>query len=856
MAFELSANVDVHRDGDGRIRTLRHLQAPFSPETAGLTDPSPVALADQYVREVAPLYGIDESQLGGLAEEALAEPAPEGTQLRRPELKTVQNITVASYPQTHLGLPVWQSALEVRMFGEPLRVVSSASTLDLDVQVEAPPPEALQRFTGDDRLELARANGLDDDAAQGMTLNGTRQLVYRYDPAQRLDPAVAQLPGGQVPGGSLPVLPLPPVPDGIEPGRHYVVREVLFSLALPDWGELNWRAFIEPGTGAVLYLRAFVASATACVFVTDPITATGNAVNACSPAGVFDPLRTTVTLKGLDPPDAAGNQALAGNFVVLTDTDPLTIAPPTTTSPFDFCYSAVTHDFSAACAYHHYDGRYRTLEGMGFDIAGYFDGTTFPVPVDHQGVGNQVNAFAIGNATGTGMQKFINGFAQSGCPVGIATDVRLTWHEFGHALLWDHVGSPNFGWCHSAGDTLAVINGDPGSLAPDRFLTFPWIPLIGRRHDRDVALGWAWGGVRDDTQYSSEQILSTLLFRVYRTTGGDDADIDIQRFAARYLTYLIVNAIGTLTTMTSDPAVYETAMEDADVSTLNFEGHPGGAWHKVIRWSFEQQGLFQPAGAPTPVTQPGAPPAVDVFVDDGRNGGYMPYLPDFTATTDIWNRHFPDGGTAHEEPLAGFPSFVHVRVRNRGTDPATDASVKLFHADPASGLVWPTAWTPAATAQLASSGPIPPGGQTVIGPFSWLPAAAGPISLLASVSAAGDASNADTVSGPIAHTRLVPLDNNLAQRDVTAQTANPCEQLGKLADYIVTLGLKHGLEQSLTAKLRNAKRDCERGHKTPACNKLGAFENEVEAQTDKGITPAQATVLRGHAHGIRVALGC
>jgi hypothetical protein len=360
----------------------------------------------------------------------------------------------------------------------------------------------------------------------------------------------------------------------------------------------------------------------------------------------------------------------------------------------------------------------------------------------------------------------------------------------------------------------------------------------------------------DDTQYSSEQILSTLLFRVYRTTGGDDTDSVIQRFAARYLTYLIVKAIGTLTMTTSNPAVFETAMEDADVSTLSFEGHPGGAWHKVIRWSFEQQGLFQPPGAPTPVTQPGAPPAVDVYVDDGRKGGYMPYLPDITATTDIWNRRLPDGGTAHEEPLAGFPSFVHVRVRNRGTDPATDPTVKLFHANPASGLIWPTAWTPATTAELGATGPLPSGGQTVVGPFTWLPAAAGPISLLASVSATGDPSNADTVSGPIAHSRLIPLDNNLAQRDVTAQTANPCEQLGKLADFIVTLGLEQGLEQSLTAKLRNAKRDCERGHKSPACNKLGAFENEVEAQTDKGITPAQAQILLGHAHGIELALGC
>jgi hypothetical protein len=856
MPFELSANVDVQRDDEGLIRILRHPQDPFSPERAGLTEPSPLELADQYVREVAPLYGINEDQLS-LSQEALGEPAPEGTKLQRPALKTVQNIIVASYPQMYLGLPVWQSALEVRMYGEPLRVVSSASTLDLDVQVEPPPPEALRRFMGDDRMELAGVLGLDDEAAQRLAINGTRLLVYRYDPAQRLDPTVTQPPSAQALQAPPPVLPLPPVPDSIEPGRHYVVREVLFTLVLPDWGELNWRALIEPVAGAVLYLRAFVVNATACVFVTDPITAGGN-VDACSPAAALNQLTTPVTLQGLGPPDGAGNQALAGEFVALSDTDPPTVAPPTTTTPFSFCYSAVTDDFTAANAYYHYDGAYRMVQGMGFVIANYFDGTTFPVPVDHRGV-TGVNAFAFGNAASNGMGKFTNGLAQAGCPVGIATDVRVVLHEFGHALLWDHVSWWGFGWCHSAGDTLGVINTDPGPQPPagvDRFLTFPFVPIIGRRHDRKVAQGWAWGGAQDDANYGSEQILSTLLFRVYQTTGGDDTDITIRRFAARYLTYLIVQAIGTLTVTTTNPAVFETAMEDADNSTVNFEGHPGGAWHKVIRWSFEQQGLFQPPGAPTPVTQPGAPPAVDVYIDDGRNGGYMPYLPNFTATADIWNRHFPDGGTAHEDPLAGFPSFLYVRVRNRGTQSATDASVMLFQADPASGLGWPGAWTPAATAQLAASGAIPPGGQTVIGPFSWLPASAGPISLLASASATGDASNADTVNGPLPHRRLIPLDNNLAQRDVTAETADPCEQMEQLADYISTLNLQQGLEQSLTAKLRNAKRDCERGHTTPACNKLGAFDNEVKAQTDKGLTPAQAEVLLGHSNGIKTALGC
>ena len=40
--------------------------------------------------------------------------------------------------------------------------------------------------------------------------------------------------------------------------------------------------------------------------------------------------------------------------------------------------------------------------------------------------------------------------------------------------------SPNFGFSHSAGDSIAVILNDPETQAPDRFVSFPWVN-IGRR---------------------------------------------------------------------------------------------------------------------------------------------------------------------------------------------------------------------------------------------------------------------------------------------------------------------------------------------------------------------------------------
>lgn len=850
--FGESPNVHAGRDKEGRIRVLRHPRERFSAERAGLAFASPRELADAYVREVLPMYDLTEEYVADLSGSLRSQPIDEGERLKLSQEKNSLDTVVVSYQQTALGLPIWQAALQVRMYGDPLQVASSDSTLHYDVHVEPPPLDELGGFT-DEASGLREALGLDEPTAHGLRVNQTRLLVYGYDPAERLDPTASAGDRPSFEGGA-PTLPLPPVPDTILPGQHYVVREVLFSLPLAEWGDIHWRAFIEPRTGAVLYLRALVASVTACVFATDPVTASGGALTGCSAAGALDAVRTTVTLLGLDAPNA-GVQALRGSFVEIRDTDAPAVVPPAATSPFTFCYSAVTNDFAAANAYFHYDAPYRLVESMGFNVANYFDGTTFPVPVDHQGFGTSVNAQAAGNALGSGMGRFRNGLAAGGCSVGIAADGRVALHEFGHALLWDHVNSPNFGFCHSAGDTLGAILYDAGSLAPDRFVTFPFVN-IGRRHDRDVGAGWAWGGAQDDTQYGSEQILSTLLFRVYRSTGGDDTVRAVQEFAARYLAFLIIKAIGTLTVTTTNPEVFATALMDADESTINFEGHVGGAWHKVIRWSFEQQGLYQPPGAPTPVTQAGAPPAVDVYIDDGRAGSYAPYLPDFSTTSDVWNRQLPDDGTADEVPLVGFPGYGYVRVRNRGTQAATNVAVKLFQADPASGLGWPSAWTPAATPELAAAGPIPSGGQTVVGPFRWTTQVGGMVSLLASVSAAGDLSNADTVNGALPHWRLVPFDNNLAQRNMTAAAADPCEQMGRLADYIDTLNLAQGLKQSLTAKLHNAKRDCERGHTTPACNNLTALDNEVSAQTGTGITTAQADVLRGHSDGIKTVLGC
>jgi hypothetical protein len=619
-------------------------------------------------------------------------------------------------------------------------------------------------------------------------INQAKLLIYTYDPAQRIDPEVKANAGHDGIQGGPPTLPLPPVPESIKPGEHYVVNDVLFTLPLANVGKINWRAFVDVKTAAILYLRAGVAHATGSIYQVDPITVTGNSGNTPSaPVATLDGFRTSVTLTGLAPPIAASprTQSLTGEFVTLVDIDPPTVAPPTRESPFFFDSSVDTDDFAAVNAYHHCDSLFRLVQSLGIDVKEYFDETRFPVPVDHRAMYNQVNAQAPINATWTGSDGFRFGIAKMGTTVGIAADRRVVLHEFSHALLEDSVHSPNFGFAHSAGDSLAVILSDPESRVGDRFVSFPWVD-IGRRHDRKVTDGWGWGGTFDINGYSSEQILSTTMFRGYRAIGGDSTNINTKKLAARYQVNLIVRGIGLLATdpITGSPTpdVFETAMITADLSTPTIEGYAGGAVHKIVRWAFEKQGLHRAPGVPT--TSEGSSPPVDVYIDDGRHGEYAPYLEDFSQTSDIWNRTSADGMTDHQMPVPMADNFLYVRVKNRGSEAAHNVKVHVYYNKAGNGQMWPTDWQPVKTEMLPATGDptfsISAGASGVVGPFHWMPGNANTVSLLAAVSATdanadhkNDLSNIDPTSmlpcsnGPIAIDRLVPFDNNIAVRKMT-----------------------------------------------------------------------------------------
>lgn len=743
--------------------------------TAGAT---PQQVAESFLRTSLPTMGLEQSALPGGAELESVDNDPSVPRIEFATEKDVADTKVVVYKQTVAGLDVFEATMGLQVDGSTLQLEAVQSSMHGSIVIENPAAlvaDGAERTLTNSRLK--KLLGIDLPKLDNGRI--PRQVVYRYEPDQREEPHA----GEGCFTGSPSVPPLPPLTrEGIAKGKHYIVDEVLFDAAVSaEQPVVHWRALVEPLSGDVLYLRPLVAGATALVFDRDPQTQTGAAVTAASTNAVLNPFRTSHPLGGLG---SATPQPLSGAFVRVEDTDPPASAPPVGPSPAaNFVFDVRTDEFAALNAYHNCDRLFRTMQDLGFNVTSYFNGTTFPVPVDHRALGDAINAQAPGNATGTGLGKLLFGRMMPGEPVGIATDNRVVWHEFGHGLLWDHVNSPNFGFAHSAGDALAAILNDPGSMAPDRFQTFPWVqaglPGLDRRHDRSVAAGWGWFGPNWNTQYGGEQVLSTTLFRLYRSIGGDSADLNTRRRAAETTAYLILKGIGLLTSTTQFPEVFVGHMQTADLTTTTFKGIAGGALHKVVRWAFEQQGLFQAAAAPgqgQTVNRVGDPPAVDVYIDDGRNGGYQ-YQANHWSCQDMWVRRAADGGTTHQEPIVGVTNYLYVRVKNRGTQSAQDVNVDAYHANPGSGLLFPDDWQPMDTPTLPASGPIASGGSTIVGPFDFVPTQVGHECLLAIAHATGDLGNDTTITGTIPEHRLVPFDNNIGQRNV-------CPVLPSLRDLL------------------------------------------------------------------------
>jgi zinc metalloprotease ZmpB len=787
--FDGRTQTKIVRDADGIARVLSHTDRHVAVKAA-----TPQAAASAYLSRYGHLFGLKQHHLKNLDRGVAEDPTGAPVDYRFLREKSQFDVTTVAFDQTRFGLAVWEAGISVTMKRDPLRVIGARSTLHHKLDVKRPSATHVEKAKAIDVETLAKCLGLAHIVRRGvpLTINIQKFMIFRYREATRRRAMMPAKHDGRPPSGH-PTLPLPPVHASIRDGKDYVVRAVYFSFDFPPARPLHWVAIIEVETSSVLLAYPFIANVTGWVFKADPATLGGPTADAGSAA--LNRWRSPVRLEGLAPP-VNGTQALSGVNVTVADVSTPKVAPPTRPAGKDFKYDARSNDFAAVNAYYNVDRIFRLVQDLGFALADYFPGTTFPSRVDHRGHfdknrphGNEINAHCAGNEVGNGIDYTIFALANTDDqknPIGIAGDWRIALHELlGHGVLYNHIGNALFKFAHSAGDSFAAILNDPGSKAKDRFETFPW--LVGvekRRHNRTAGDGWGWNGkiglnAFDDTLdslgYNNEQILSSTMFRFYRAIGGDASALADKRFAARMTCHLLLAAIGSLTVATSprDAAHFAAALSKADAADWPARRFSGGAYHKVIRWAFEKQGLYQDANEPMPNNKEGVPPPVDVYIEDGRHGEYR-YQSNYWSCQAIWNRRHSDRGTAHETAQSGVTNYAYVKIKNRGLQKATKVAVRAFHAPASAKLSFPGGWQAMRTAQRAAA-EVPPhsSAEILVGPFAWVPKSRQEAMLMV-VSAAGDPSNIDnfTAADAIPNWRLVPNDNNIAQRN-TSVAAKP-----------------------------------------------------------------------------------
>lgn len=488
--FNAAAKAMVTRDVYGTVRDVQHVDEVF---ISGAS--SPLLAAHEYLLRHGALLGVSAAELAHFSLAPETEPRALGVELRYGEEKPQFDMTTVVFEQTLFGLPIWQAGVSVHLQRDPFVVVAAQSKRHTQVDADMPSADALKSAARLDKKRLTKELGIDHDKAcdaSSFKVLRQRLMVYRYDPAERLArehhapaPTAAQTaqpspqPSPQT-GHLHPTLPLPPVNERVRDGRHRVVIELTFSVTWNGIADLAWVALLDVDTLSVLYLRAFIDDVNGLVFEADPVTLNGGPLPSATTAQL-NPLRSTVQLPELVP--AAGIVSLTGPHVAVQDLEALAVAPPTRPAGSPFSYDARTDNFAAVNAYYHCDRFFHLVRDLGFDLPTYFTGTPFPSPVDHRGTTiftgpNTINAYCAGNGS-YGILRTAFMLADLGDvanPIGLACDWRVVLHELGgHGILYNHVNSPNFGFAHSAGDSFAAVLNDPGSRAPDRFETFPWV---------------------------------------------------------------------------------------------------------------------------------------------------------------------------------------------------------------------------------------------------------------------------------------------------------------------------------------------------------------------------------------------
>ncbi len=576
------------------------------------------------------------------------------------------------------------------------------------------------------------------------------------------------------------------------PGQYFLAWDVRLQIASPRGA---WRVLIDAVSGHVLNLidLAQYDTGTAQVFDPNPIVTSGNtALRHSSPAATINAQRANDSVDNLNAP-VGGNYSLHGSYVHMQEEEPPAIAEPANaTGTFDFSWD--DNNFLDAMAYFHLNRFQEYIQ----TTLGLNNAANYSIPVDPQGLSGADNSHYVPGGSGTGYIAFGGGTQPipASNPIPDAADAMVVLHEYGHAIQDN--SNPNFdnppsgvgeGW----GDTLAAVYYDDKHANPaaTRGFMMSWDSEMGtgswpgRRYD----VTWLFDGTEYANAIASDnhiagQLWCATMFELYRKLGGDSVYSGTKAAGRDLLLRLHLQANFNVPASGATAAQMGQQIEAAD-SNLSGWRYANGLHKKVVYDTFRRRHLNGYSDK-----------AVDVYINDGRQGGYGSltgndlfnerlWLDGWWETQDIWVKvtPYPDAASQqagdpgdHQEPPVGSTAYLYVRVGNRGTDSGGSGpvTVKAFHADPGIGLTWPEDWLPMDTPSVAVPNVLPGvGNHIVVGPFPWTPTVVGHECVLAVVECANDhAVTQDLLAADhAADGDLVPFDNNIAQRNLNPTPA-------------------------------------------------------------------------------------
>jgi hypothetical protein len=732
----------VTRDQTGRLREWFHLDAP--PLAGG--DFAPDDLARRVLEQSAGDFGWTP---------ALADMRPAAT------LKTPGAFSVR-FVQEHAGLPVDASEVVVNAYADA-RVHSIYNQYRYGIPRGLGPRAA--------RINAVRAREIVARLTamfKRREIGPARLIVYPYR-RHELRPAVPA------------VRPRGPRAVFARRVRARLTREPREGTYLLVWDlEVvsrrpfgRWRVLVDAVSGRLVDVLDLVAYASGkgMVFDPNPIVTSGDAsLSLSTPTSRLNKQRRRITLQRLDPA-TRGRYRLDGTWVQMQEySAPTHVEPSSATKTFS--YSWKSRKFLDVMAYFHVD-RFQHYLQTTLGLAAV---AAFSVPVDVHGM----EGLDASGSDGRSMT-----FGEGGVPD--ASDAMLILHEYGHVIqestqLSLATGNHGIGISEGFPDFLAAVFYDDKHADPaqTRGKMFSWNanPTDQFRPQRTYDHPFRFDGpewadpATFGNAYGRAAIWCSVMFELYRKLGGDAADAPTRAAARDLVIRLHVVAHFHIPAQNATLTEMVQQLEAADANLAGWR--PVDGLHlKVIRDTFARRGT------------PGyAFPAVDVYVFDGREGGYgtpdgldafagVLWKADWGETPDVWTTAAPAADAAPAAPRAGRTSHLWVRVKNRGVTGSGPITVRTFRAT-AAAMTWPVDWTAldAAHASLGAPDVAPlPAPGVVVGPFTWIPAAAGRVSILVVVECAADQALTETLpaAAQVPAMDLVPFDNNIALRRLTVR---------------------------------------------------------------------------------------